>query len=221
MAKLHQKKTTSKGSIRWLDKFDNSLKGLVDPSIRKTILEGSENLIPSTSPIRKAKWVMGAMERLDGNIDDEITKRQILIACSCVFPKTRIMKLRKVLRATGSINALLKYMHKDQSCHGLSYYEFPTRKGNTIYVKKIPFNSKGYNDAKNNDERRCYCHCKMIRAEIDTILPTFCYCGAGWYATLWEGVLNKPVRVEVLRSLTRRDEICEFAIHLPQTNHLV
>ena len=64
-------------------------------------------------------------------------------------------------------------------------------------------------------------NCKMIRAEIDTISPTFCYCGAGWYATLWEGVLNKPVRVEVLRSLVRRDEICEFAIHLPQINHLV
>ncbi|MBU7032677.1 MAG: hypothetical protein HXS53_09110 [Theionarchaea archaeon] len=47
------------------------------------------------------------------------------------------------------------------------------------------------------------------------ISPTFCYCGAGWYKTLWEGVLDKPIDIEVLQSVIRGDECCEFAIYLP------
>jgi len=200
----------------WLDKFDNSLQRFVDKSIREKILAGSERLTMSSSPKKKADWVKGAMERLDGNTDDEETKRQIMLACSCVFPKTRIKRLRQLFERTGSIDALVKYMQEDRSCHGLSYYEYLKKEGNTILVTKIPFNPKAYEEAKDEEEKRLnYCHCKWIKAETKSISPTFCICGLGWYKALWEGVLQKPVHVEVLRSLVRGDDLCEFSVYLP------
>jgi predicted hydrocarbon binding protein len=44
---------------------------------------------------------------------------------------------------------------------------------------------------------------------------TYCYCGAGWYQQLWDGIMGQPVRVEVLKSILQGDDRCSFAIHLP------
>ena len=45
--------------------------------------------------------------------------------------------------------------------------------------------------------------------------PTYCYCGAGFYKGLWEGILQKPVMVEILESVMKGDDVCKIAIHLP------
>ena len=45
---------------------------------------------------------------------------------------------------------------------------------------------------------------------------TFCYCSAGWERQQWEGAIGQPVRVDVVKSLLKGDDLCEFAIHLPE-----
>jgi predicted hydrocarbon binding protein len=45
---------------------------------------------------------------------------------------------------------------------------------------------------------------------------TFCYCGAGWYRQQWEGAMGRPVTVEIVKSVLRGDDACQFAIYLPQ-----
>jgi predicted hydrocarbon binding protein len=57
---------------------------------------------------------------------------------------------------------------------------------------------------------------EAIRAGM-TMSGTYCYCGAGWYKQLWEGILGQPVRIEVLKSVLQGDDRCTFAIHLPLT----
>lgn len=109
VAKSQKKEIKSKPSRGWLDKFDKSLQRFADASVREMVLEGSERLTQSSSPKRRADWVRGAMERLEASIPDEETKRQIMLACCHVFPKTRIKKLRGVIEKTGSIYALLTY----------------------------------------------------------------------------------------------------------------
>jgi predicted hydrocarbon binding protein len=49
----------------------------------------------------------------------------------------------------------------------------------------------------------------------DTISPTYCYCGAGFYKGIWEEILQQPVEVEVLKSILNGDDVCTIAIHLP------
>ena len=48
-----------------------------------------------------------------------------------------------------------------------------------------------------------------------TLSDTHCFCGSGWYDQLWEGILGRPVDVEVLQSILKGDDCCTFAIHLP------
>ena len=66
------------------------------------------------------------------------------------------------------------------------------------------------------EKRRAYCHCNMIKNHLDEMNATFCYCGAGWYRQLWEGILERPVRIELVKSLVKGDDVCQVAIHLPQ-----
>ena len=98
-----------------------------------------------------------------------------------------------------------------------AWYEDPIRKGNIIYVEKVPYNQKGYQEAKTEAEKkRNYCHCPLVRKYLDEIPSTFCYCGSGWYRQQWEGILQKPVKIEMVKSLLKGDDTCEFAIHLPK-----
>ena len=56
--------------------------------------------------------------------------------------------------------------------------------------------------------------CTMVRTD-ETISPTFCNCGAGWFLQKWEGILGKPVKVQLIRSVLKGDDLCEVAVHLP------
>ena len=64
-------------------------------------------------------------------------------------------------------------------------------------------------------KRAAYCFCPVIRARLDAGMPvTYCYCGAGWYRQQWETATGMPVRVEVVRSVLKGDDVCSFAVHL-------
>ena len=65
--------------------------------------------------------------------------------------------------------------------------------------------------------RQYYCHCPRVRDALEngeTISPTYCYCGAGFYRAIWEEILQKPVEVEVLESVLDGGEVCKIAIRL-------
>jgi predicted hydrocarbon binding protein len=49
----------------------------------------------------------------------------------------------------------------------------------------------------------------------ETLSPTYCYCGAGFYQGIWEEILQQPVQVELLESVLKGDDVCKIAIYLP------
>jgi len=95
------------------------------------------------------------------------------------------------------------------------------KKGNTIIATKIP--KSGYlieymQETDPERKRRLYCHCPRIRDVLktcETISPTYCYCGAGFYKGIWEEILQRPVEVKVLESVLKGDAVCKIAVHLP------
>jgi effector-binding domain-containing protein len=196
---------------KWEDRFAKNVERVLGVAARNTVMRDSEKLytIESTGA-DKAKWLKSAMETLDG-LADEDQKFEILSCCAHEFSGKRIAQLRAIYASTGDIDAVLKHMNEDPD-----WYEKPTRKGQVIYVCKVPYDVKGYENAKTEAEKKkSYCHCMLVRKHLDeNISPTFCYCGTGWYRQYWEGILGKPVKIEVLRSLLKGDEKCEVAIHL-------
>ena len=203
----------------WVDKFDESLTRAIGAKAKKDIIRGSEIARSDENSLDKAKWICCAMRKLDKAATQK-DRAEIMAGCSHKFPKTMINAMKRELAESGDLEDLIKTMHKDRSWFGLSFYEYPEKKGNVIYVTKIPFDPKGFKNAKNKTEKRFhYCHCalvkELIRNPTEKVSPTFCYCGAGWYKSLWEGILEKPVRVDLLKSVLQGDDSCRFAIHLP------
>jgi len=110
-------------------------------------------------------------------------------------------------------------MRNDRSYKGASYYDYPIRKGNTIYMTKVPYNPQTHKNAKTKQEKQlAYCHCPWIKAAItanEKVTPLFCYCSASWNKQLLEGILEKKVEAELVECLLRGDDCCTHAFHLP------
>ena len=66
-----------------------------------------------------------------------------------------------------------------------------------------------------------FCHNPMIREalldEEQPVSPIFCNCSGGYYKNYWEAVLDHPVEVELLESVMKGDNVCRFALHLPDS----
>ena len=95
------------------------------------------------------------------------------------------------------------------------------RDGNQVIMTKIPYMTKQYLKAIDEQEKRYYyCHCPWVRESLlnenpTTIDPVFCNCSGGYYKNFWEAVLDQPVKVELLESVLKGDSVCKFALHLP------
>ncbi|MBN1264929.1 MAG: GyrI-like domain-containing protein [Anaerolineales bacterium] len=159
---------------------------------------------------QRSLWVhsaVGTLDRLTGKEDTY----EIISRCAHTFSSRRISELREIYQETGDVDKVLEVMNAEPD-----WYENPERQGRIIYVTKIPANRQQYDEAVSRNERRqAYCHCALAYRHLDTMPPAFCNCGAGWYRQLWEGILQKPISVEIIKSLTCKDDTCRFAIHLP------
>jgi effector-binding domain-containing protein len=174
--------------------------------------------IESTAKERfeKTKEIVEKFEKL---LNEDQTY-DILSRCAHRFPQSQIDKLRHVYQesyakkgnASHAVNAVIEFMASDPG-----WGEKPVRKGNVIYSSKGPRDPKAFKQATTDEERRkAYCFCPIIRDRLAQEMPVaFCYCGAGWYRQQWEGAIGQPVRVEIVESLLKGDNRCQFAIYLP------
>ena len=95
------------------------------------------------------------------------------------------------------------------------------RQDRTILETKIPYNTKAYLAESDPDKKRYhYCHCPWARESIlkrtFTVSATFCQCSAGFHKKRYEVIFDQPIRAEVLQSVLQGDQVCQFAIHLPE-----
>ena len=198
---------------QWDDRLAKNLDRVLGEDKRKELMKGREKLFKIESSLdEKVQWIKNVLEKLDIMADD-YQKYDILSCCAHEFSQKRIGKLKSIYEKTGNIDEILKEMDKD-----FAWYEGQKKDGNSIFVQKIPYDQEGYAKATTLDEqKRKYCHCPLVRNYLNEgVSPTFCNCSAGWYRQYWEGVLGKPVQIQILKSLVRGDNTCEFRIYLPQ-----
>jgi len=95
------------------------------------------------------------------------------------------------------------------------------RVGNVIFETKIPYNAKAYLAEKHPVKKGYYaCHCPWARESLlnqaFTVSATFCQCSAGFHKKRYEIIFDQPIEADVLQSVLGGDQICQFAIHLPE-----
>ncbi|MFW9873240.1 MAG: hypothetical protein ACFFG0_09075, partial [Candidatus Thorarchaeota archaeon] len=201
-----------KGIHPWDKKLANSLDRVLGEKARRKIMKGREDLFTIKSRNEeRTQWIKSVIERID-RVAKEYEKYDILSLCAHNFSQKRIDNLRSIYKETGNINKIIEEMHKDYA-----WYEDPVLKDNVIYITKIPYDPEGFEKAQTLEEKKAkYCHCPLVRNHFNEgISSTFCNCSTGWYRQLWEGILERPVRIKILKSLIKGDENCEFAIYLP------
>lgn len=95
------------------------------------------------------------------------------------------------------------------------------RDGNIIYETKIPFNTKAYLEETDPELKRYhYCHCPWVKESLRNsplkVPATFCQCSAGFHKKPYEVIYDTKLRAEVLQSILNGNDICRFAIYLPE-----
>ena len=181
---------------------------------RRNLMQGIESITPGSSFEDYTAWIQGAIGRLDALTDDSEKKCQVVSHCAHVFPQERIDHLRAIYQQ-GEFDDILREMYTDDF-----WYEKPVREGNVLLMRKNPYNPEGYANAATPAERRkAYCHCSFVHPYLDEIparlSPTFCFCGAGWYRRLWEGILEQPVKIEHVETVLKGNDQCTLSITLP------
>jgi len=101
------------------------------------------------------------------------------------------------------------------------HIETGVREEDKIIIRKIPHMAKEYLAETDEQKKRYfYCHCPWVKESLlrseATVSPVFCNCSAGFYRAYWDIVLGQPVEVEVLSSLLRGDQVCSFAVAIPE-----
>lgn len=202
----------------WTELLADNLERVLGEEVAGVVSQGSPQLTVDSSLDERFRWAKGAVERLEGLANAEQCY-DVLSGCAHVFPRSQVAKLRAVYAearsrtddAMSAVDAVLQFMIQDPG-----WAEASRREGRTIYAWKEPAYAEAYAQATTDLERRqAACFCPIVRERLTEGMPlTFCYCGSGWYRQQWEGATGKPVHIEIVSSLLRGDDRCEFAIHL-------
>ncbi|MCK4940576.1 hypothetical protein KAS45_00645 [candidate division WOR-3 bacterium] len=220
----------------WLGKFSRSIEDVAGKVIKDKIMAGSDGFSDSSDRCAVIQWSKKAMEELDRFIDTE-QRIEIMTRCACQYPKSELEEIRKKYEETRSVELAHEMLQQKFVSFLKDTLELDTDltndiidrgwgvagrlEGNKIIATKIPKSGYLMEYMKETDpvkKRAIYCHCPRIRDALKTgvtISPTYCYCGAGLYKGIWEEILQKPVKVDVLESVMKGDDVCKIAISLP------
>lgn len=196
----------------WTKRFATKLGAVLGHGIKEKVLAPMNALDIDTSAEDRQKALCKALRTLEDNSNAD-QQSEILSHCAHVYPVELIPPMRNLFRSTRDIDAVINAMVS----RGGYYPKLLKREGSVIYSKKGPANPALYKEAKTDAERRkAYCFCPLIRNCLEEAPRIFCNCAAGWPKQLWEGILERPLRIDITQSLTNGDNECEFAIHLPE-----
>ena len=220
----------------WLSKLSGNLDRTAGEVIRRQVMEGNEVLSAHSSPQEIIAWTKEAMNRIDSLIDEE-KRKEIMTGCACNYPKANLQRIRQEYERSGDIDLAHQRLQEQfekllRDSLGLDdtlaeviinrgWGSAGIKEGNKIIATKIPKSGNliEYMRETNPDiKRQYYCHCPRVRDILktsETLSPTYCYCGAGFYKDIWEEILQKPVEVEVLETVLEGNEVCRFVIYLP------
>jgi effector-binding domain-containing protein len=205
---------------KWHARLESALDELAGPDARAAVLEGGCTITSRSDPAEKVARMRGLMERLDAAVPDEDTRREIVCRCAHVYPESQIRKLKAMYEEEGGLDGFMARLRDDPGYDGAPYYRDPERGDGVIFIDKIPQEAEKHKEARDPVVRRAAaCHCPIVKAAIlrgETISPTFCNCGTGWFRPLWEALLGRPVTITCEESVLRGDDRCKFAIYVDE-----
>lgn len=185
------------GAIREMEEIIDRFAG---ETIMKKVMLGSEEMTEQMDGSEEiARWVKGAMDRLDALVDER-TRVQIMENCGYKCAEMNHGAIDEAVARRRKFKNVDEFLEAEQ--------RNPTkgtrlvREGDVLYQFYMP-QSLGV---------RCFC--SLVNATEGKMSLTYCHCSKGFVKKLWESVLERPVKVELIQSVVSGAEECKFAIYL-------
>jgi hypothetical protein len=172
-------------------------------TIRAKVMAGSEQLAPKSTPAEIATWLKGAMERLDKLVSKE---KRVQIRENCGYACARINKrtLDRGKAKRKKYPSLDEFLAAEQK-KPLTGTKLE-KKGDVLFWYFTP--------GSFSRPMRCFCALMKGLPEDEKMSPTYCLCSRGFVQKYWEGIVGKPLTVELLDSCLTGARECKFVIHL-------
>ncbi|MFW9979260.1 MAG: hypothetical protein ACFFEJ_14345 [Candidatus Thorarchaeota archaeon] len=194
----------------WNRRFSDGLESILGPEIREEVMKGYDKITPHTEACVRGQWAIDAIMKLD-SIATEEQKYEVISGCAHVRPIEEILKLKAVYDRNKNVDEFLEVWG-----NSLPFIVKPYREGNIIYQTKPPADPEAYKKATTQEEIiRAACFCPIVKATLDRMPRTFCYCGAGWSRQLYETVFGEKLKIEIAETVIDGGKLCKYAIHLP------
>ncbi len=152
--------------------------------------EGIAHKIPlsnSADAEKKLVWTQSICAALELNFDDD-TIKSIRMDCACGPDAGKINRLKKLYHSCGSIEAFAEKATALQQGYEMKY------DGQSLYLL-YP---------------QCYCSC--VKKINQLLSKTWCYCTLGYTKKMFEGILERPIDVELVDSVKMGGERCIIKI---------
>ena len=203
----------------WDALLRNKMAKILGENQQQLICQGSESFTLDTTVEEKFQWLVGMLQTLREHASPE-QEFDIISGCAHIFPDELVTEMRNAFdsaRDSGcdlleAVDRTLEFM--DQSP---GWVKVPIREGDVMYTTKNPRDPAAFAKATTRQEKlQAYCFCPLIRNFLDKEIPeSFCYCGAGWIRKQWEGVFQQRVKIDLVKSLPKGNDECQFAIYIP------
>jgi len=197
-----------------------------------------------TSFKRLPKATSDFMERIESGLGVKKT-RELLLTGPHAAPPEHHTEERRMFEASKDVDDYLRRRRekfvgelRDHMVKGTLFFTQPidqdaldfvegnpeiaggVRKGNWIYCTKVPYMIIEHLKEKDPKLRRYYyCHCPLARESIlsgEEMSRNLCYCSAGYEKRPFEVAFGKPVKVVVKKSVLWGDDVCRFALEIPE-----
>jgi predicted hydrocarbon binding protein len=192
-----------KRDIDMIRGIGGSIEKFAGKSVRERVMEGSDEISPNTDKVKVAEWVKDAMDRLDKATGKKV-RTQIMENCgyNCSAVNKGVIERAKARRK--------KYKTVDEF---LKAEQLNPMTG-TRLEKKGDVLHQFYTPRLYTRPMRCYCSLLRSLPEDQKVSLTYCHCSKGFVKKFWEGVLEREVKVEIIKSAVSGAMECEFAIYL-------
>ena len=135
----------------------------------------------------KEGWIKALMENLEKHFDEK-TRIKLMEACGRDCTKRGAIRIAEACK--DDVNQMVKTL------------------------SRIPGLEIERKDLKNYHVTYRKCFCELVGKGPERLPDTYCECSRGWLLQMFGTSLGKPVEVEIIRTIKRGSDACEFVVYL-------
>jgi hypothetical protein len=193
----------ARSRVSMIEEFAGQVEAQAGAAVRSEVMRGSEAITAKTGAIAVARWVQGAISRLDTAVAPQAAAA-IMEACGANCAALN----------SGMIERAVARRQKCGSEEEFLAAEIRKPMAGTRLERRGAVLHQFYTPRSFGRGMRCYCALVSALPDGETMSPTYCYCSKAFVTRLWQAVLGRPVDVTVVRSALAGASECEFTIEI-------